>query len=528
MKKLRELTYEELSCEQRLGMCLIAQNWWGGDRVDYIVELIKKHSLGGVWINPQIPDLEETMRKIKEAADYPVLIFTDAESGIGEYKIGKHNAVGCTDSEELAYTFGKVTAIKARKMGYSVVCSPLLDMVDTNWACGGTVRSLGSDKHTVTRLASAIARGMHDGGILTVGKHYPGQVESGREIDAHMAENVSYKTKEELLEYNIYPYVQLNRAGLLDGIMTAHSRCVKIDPDYPASLSKKCNDVIRDEGFDGFSITDGLSMMGIVSKFGKVDPIGMAIRGGNDLALATFDDNRHNYSSMLAGYEKGFITEERLEEAVRRVLKAQHKSLEEPKFTEITADDLEKFERINSDSIFEKIDDGISRLDRNGKYLFVIMTESKLDLEDRGKISVDTFVSTWFNPFDIADKVSSLYPNAKITTISEYPSPNDNHLTLDLARESDGVVFITSFNTSSYVGVECYSSRIISLMKAMQVTDSIKAIAHFGNPFILEDAPHVPHLVIGCCSAKSVSYGLDVLAGDYPAKGKMTYDVKFK
>ena len=67
-------------------MCLIAQNRWGGDRTDYIVELIKNHSLGGVWSNPQIPDLEETMKKIKEAADYPVLIFTDAESGLGDFK----------------------------------------------------------------------------------------------------------------------------------------------------------------------------------------------------------------------------------------------------------------------------------------------------------------------------------------------------------------------------------------------------------------------------------------------------------
>ena len=131
-------------------------------------DLIKKRALGAVWITPTIPHAEELMQKVKDLADYPILIFTDAESGLGDFKIGKHNAVARTDSTDLAYTFGKVTGITARKMGYNVVCNPLLDMGNT-----GSERWLGHDKEKVTALAMAEAKGIHDAGILTVGKHYP-------------------------------------------------------------------------------------------------------------------------------------------------------------------------------------------------------------------------------------------------------------------------------------------------------------------------------------------------------------------
>lgn len=219
---------------------------------------------------PENANARNKIERIKAAADYPILIFSDAESGIGEHLIGRHNAVGLADNEELAYIFGKVTAVTARNMGYNVICNPLLDMVDQNAVCGGNSRSLGSNKYRVTALASAIARGMHDGGVLTVAKHYPGSTANEATIDPHMAESSSDMTREELLEYNLYPYLKLNEAGLLDGIMSKHSRFHNIDPVYPATLSKELLGIIRDEGFDGFFITDAMGMMGVVSRWDRL------------------------------------------------------------------------------------------------------------------------------------------------------------------------------------------------------------------------------------------------------------------
>ena len=240
---MKELKFEELTLEQKIGMvtCGMVGNWGRSPEGDeFILDLVRKRALGSIWILPSASDFKEITAKIKEAADYPLLFITDAESGCDDYTIGLHNSLGMTDNEELAYEFGKVTAIAAREKGYNVVCNPVVDMCRGISSCGGNMRSLGSDKYKVAKLAEAIAQGMRDGGVLTVAKHYPSAEKktlNSKLIDSHMAESCSYMTKEELLDYSLFPYLELMKKGLMDGIMTGHCRLPNIDPDYPASLS---------------------------------------------------------------------------------------------------------------------------------------------------------------------------------------------------------------------------------------------------------------------------------------------------
>ena len=98
------------------------------------------------------------------------------------------------------------------------------------------------NKEKVATLAVAMARGLHDAGILTVAKHFPGGSDA-EGIDSHMSEGISEDTVEDLLNYSLYPYQRLLKEGLLDGIMTQHRRFVNIDPDRPATLSKKVLDI---------------------------------------------------------------------------------------------------------------------------------------------------------------------------------------------------------------------------------------------------------------------------------------------
>ena len=227
MKEIKELKFEELTLKQKLGMTYTAYaNGWTltEDREEWIINMIKERALGALWVVPNTGDgdkMAKFMERAKSTADYPLLVFTDAESGFGEFLVGKHNAIGATGSEECAYTFGKLVAIAARKAGYNVVCDPVLDL------SRGYQRSLGQDKEKVAALAVAMAKGMHDGGVLTVAKHYPGG-KSITKIDSHMAESASANTKEELLDYAIKPYIKLWEAGLLDGMMTRHQRFINI------------------------------------------------------------------------------------------------------------------------------------------------------------------------------------------------------------------------------------------------------------------------------------------------------------
>ena len=536
---MKELKFEELSVKQKIGMVtcgLIGTNHTDeGD--EFVLQLIKEHALGSVWVNPRAHHFEEIMAKVKQAADYPILIFTDAESGLGDYTIGKHNALGVTDSEELAYVFGKVTAINAVKMGYNVVCNPILDISLSEGVAGSNIRSMGSDKHRIAALGKAMARGMHDGGVLTVGKHYPSASKktkvNGRAIDSHMAETKSYETREELIETSLYAYNELMKEDLLDGIMTGHCRLPNIDDEYPTSLSKKVIGIIREMGFEGFVITDALSMMGVVAKFGWSDSKGMAVENGNDIALIWDPGNIEGFKAMYDCYDKGILSDERLNEATKTVLEAQHRVFTmQPKFTEITNEDKATFERLNTDSVYAIVDEGLpTSISRDGRHYFVVLCSNETDISHDGKVEVDTFNGGWFggwyNPKGIMEKLKELFPNSESRALRVFPTGYENQLVLEQTLGYDDIIFITYFDAQAYIGKECLTSRVVSLIDALQVDNRVSSIVHFGSPYVLSDLAHIPRKIFGTSCLMGIDAAFNVLAGNYPAKGKPTYNVKF-
>lgn len=534
---MKELKFEELTTAQKLGMVMAGiirplkptDNYESFDEnLEYTLELIRNHSLGAVWIPPAIPRREEAIAKVKEAADYPILIMTDVENGLGEYRIGRHNAIGMADKEELAYTFGKVTAITARQMGYNVVCAPVLDMQNKWGATGTNIRSLGCDKYRVAELAKAEAEGLRDGGVLRIGKHYPGG-DNPLRVDSHMAERYSEMTKEELLDYSLYPYLELMKDDLLDGIMTAHCKFANIDSEYPASLSKKVIDIIREQGFEGVAITDALDMMGIKAKFGDTRSKGMCVQAGNEFILPWFSTAKA-YRDLTDCYNEGIITDERLDEAVRRILAAQKKVLEmTPKYTEITDDDATQFARINNESVHARVDEGLDiAIPCDKKYFFVMLVHNESEINDMGKVSVDTFTNGWYFPTRVAAKIEELFPNSYVRPIYQFPTNHQNCNVLQDSLGYDDVIFITFAEAPAYTGSDNLTHRIVALIKAMQYSDRISTVVHFGNPFVLEELPHIPRILMGSVGADNIDAALEVLAGKREAKGVLTYDVNFQ
>lgn len=534
MKKIKELKLEELSLKQKIGMtmvgCLTMYNENHDnfdDETEYVLSLIKEHCLGAVFLDVRLKRRDEIMAKIKEAADYPILIITDAESGIEEFQIGKHNAIGVAGKKELAYTFGKVVGVTARNLGYNVVEDPIMEIQRGPGVCGKNSRAIGSDKDQVAMLAAKIVEGMHDGGILSFAKHYPSS-NNTYNIDSHMAEAYSEDDLNTVLNLNLYPYFELMRQNLLDGIMTQHFKLASVDPEHPASLSKKVINLIRDRGFDGIAITDAMCMMGIVAKYGKDRVKGLAVEAGNDLMLPWFD-NKDSFEALCKCYDDGIISDETLNNAARRVLEAQHKTLIVPKYTKLTREDIENFKKINTDSVYEYVDDGIlNKLSSDGKHLFAVMVPCNTDIAGDGSVSVDTFKSNWYFPEKITEKLNKLFPNSTVRIISEFPTANRIEDLLNDSVEHDDVIFFTYAETAAYTGKECLTSRIISLIEALQVTKRVSTLVHFGNPYVLEELAHIPRVIIGCLSAENVSAAIDVLAGLYPAKGVATYDAKLK
>ena len=537
-KEIKELKFEELTVEQKLGITTVA---YCDERhpldVDYVEKRIRERAVGAIWVVPNCEAHFDIIKRLKDAADYPILVFTDAEAGFGDYTIGRQLPLAIADSTELAYTFGKVTALAAREKGYNVVCNPVVDMNEKNSVCGGVIRTLGYDKYRVTELAGAMARGMHDAGVLTVAKHYPGKSKKDAcNIDSHMAETASDATAEEMLDYNLYPYIELDREGLIDGVMLRHARFSRIDPDYPFSLSAKGIGLLRDQGFEGFAVTDALDMIGVVAKFGKFGSIALSIGNAGALSLPFDADNESIMTELKRSYDEGKIPDGVLDAAVRRVLAAQHKLTEmQPKYDVITDEDKATFKRINYDSVIAKADEGLEyTVSRDGRHCFVILTATELDLKDDTKVVEDTMKTVWYDPYRIKAKIEEYFPNSFVTSVNEYPSPLQNRRVLrdimgyETLKPYDDVVFITFNQSQTYIGRECFSSRIIALFEALDVTKSVSAVLHFGNPFLVEELPHISRIILGTASREGVEAGIDVLAGEYPALGKPVYNVKFK
>ena len=533
MKELKELKFEELSTDQKIGMVMAGilnpvrkseEDKYGtlAENVDFVIDLIKNHSLGAVWVSPStLESCPSIMPRIKEAADYPILIFTDAESGLGEYKVGRHNSIGIANREDLAYTFGKVTAITARNLGYNVVCNPVLDL----GSGANTNRILGSDKERVTSLAAAMATGMHDGGVLTVAKHYPC---TRIAIDPHMAPSASTESLDSIVNYRMYPYRELSRLGLLDGVMKAHVTSLAIDPERPASVSMKASELLRGVGFDGFFITDALDMMGVRALYGDEKLKGMCIAGGVEMILPWFSAKKA-YHDLKKCYENGIFTEERLDDAVKRVLAAQHKVMlyTEPKYTEITDEDARLFEEINRSSVYAITDEGVSpSISRDGNHFFAIMVSNSIDLSDGGKSATDTFSDAWHHPYKIKARIEELFPNSKCRFFYEHPYPRQNADILASSLGCDETIFVTYAEAPAHSGSDRFTPRALALMKAMSMTDRFTTQIHFGNPYVLEDAPHSKRHIMGCVSANCVDSALEILAGNLEPTGHPTYDAK--
>ena len=526
MSKVKEIDRASLTVEQKLGMIMCANLNHGPADVDYAIGLIREHKLGAIWIQPTVKGREETIRRVLEAADYPILVMTDAEDGYGDYKIPQAIAMTAAHkSVELAHSFGRLTATIHREMGYNVVCNPVIDVAGKhNAPCGGKTRNFGPDKEVTATLGAAVARGMHEAGMLTVGKHYPFGG-NGMPYDSHMREGYFTSTREELIENNIYPCLKLMEEGLLDGIMVGHKRCVNIDPERPASLSKPMLDIIRELGFDGFIITDALNMMGIVLKYGYTDPIGMSVTAGCDIPLAWGIDAKTAYEGMLDCYRKGLITDEAVETALDRVLAAQHKVAVLPPPPAILEEDKKNIRRLHMECIAARCEEGLTpAISREGKHLFTIVTDERLAEPD---VDYTPGPRDWFFPYKIAARIRELFPNSEVVTMPVYPTTNSNIPYFDKQTKYDDIVFITNYQTAAYTGREHLTTRVVDLMDALQSTDRIVAHLHFGNPFVAADAPYVPRVLLGYTSSECVMNALEILAGNAPALGIVPYEIEW-
>ena len=519
----------ELSVEQKIGMLFVVRSITEPDEREFVLDMIEKRAIGGVQVRPNAATADEEVALILDAADYPILICADMEQGIPGSKntIPSMMALGVTNNEELAYQFGVVTAIEAKNRGFNTVWGPCVDLVGGNGLCK-VPRRIGDDPEFVGKIASAIMRGYNDNGMVSTAKHWP----SGSDIadDGHMFATFSQLTEDKVRSRIFGPYRYAMEQGQLCGIMTNHTTFINIDETYPGTLSEKLISIVREEGFDGIIMTDSFAMMGVLQKFGEDKCYGIAIKAGNDMILPNYRTPfKQSYEYLLRAYREGVFSEERLNEAVRRVIEAQNRTLKPATATELSDYHKECIARIGRESICAVTDAGVSpALKPDTKKLFAVLVENPYSVE--GGESIEISDNTVFNIEQYAalkQEILARYPTATVIPINQLPSAAQVEDVCSTASEVDEVIFMTYVSTRSYRASESLTEHIINVMRSMQ--KKISAVVHVGNPFAMEAIPHVPRVIFGIGGIEqSQCNALNVLAGVYQPTGKLPVKLNLK
>ncbi len=525
--KLKTLKREDMTLRQKIGTVLTGRVVGDREDFEFMLELIREGALGAIQIPPNAEAVENYVKPVLEAAEYPILIGADMERGcqLGDLIIPGNMALGATGSVEDVYTFAKATAKGAKAAGFNMIWSPVVDLADFDRP-NIITRCFGSEKEHVAECAIAYMKAFAECGVVGTAKHYPSAQDTL--MDTHMAEGTSSAAKERLIEHNLYAYRRLiDELGEdMCGIMSDHTRCINIDPEHPATLSKKVMSIIRELGFNGMIITDSMAMVGIIQKYGDEAMHGMALAAGNDLILGNYRTPlRKIYGYMMKNFEDGIFSEERLNEAVDRVLAAQARTLRRPE-EGITDAEREAVKRVSKDCICYIKDDGVSpTLDRNKKHLFVIDCENLyagLNAEAVGEISF----TKWWDPHHIANIIKERFPNSTTVFACEFPSRYQVESVCAGAASHDDVIYVTYCDSECYQGTDGLTERMRILIESTAIKTA--AIIHFGNPYAIEKVVHLPRRIFGFPSTVCIDTAFDVLTGEYEPKGVLPVKLKLK
>ena len=302
---------------------------------EYLKELMEKYHLGGCRYNPAPGKaIQEQNRILQKYAKVPVFIACNTEAGgDGACADGTHIGAGvkiaATDKEEYAFALGKMANEQAAAIGCNMAFAPVADIL-YNWENTEIVtRAFGGDAERVATMSKAYLNGAHTiPGFACAAKHFPGNGQDFR--DAHIANNVNYFDVEKWDETYGHVYRTLIENDL-DAIMGGHimlpSYAKAINPELkdedmmPATLSPEImTGLLRDRlGFNGMVVTDASHMVAMTDRMKRSEMLPASINAGCDMFLF-FNDPEEDFATMLGAYKTGIISEERMTEALTRIL----------------------------------------------------------------------------------------------------------------------------------------------------------------------------------------------------------------
>ena len=323
--------YNSLSLDEKIGQLYIIAlyNNRGEEEIHKIRNLVENEKIGGLILMQE--DVEKHIALLNEfqgKSKIKMMIGIDGEWGLFQRFPAAHKfpwamTLGAIQNNNLIYEMTSKIAEDCKRMGIYWDFAPVVD-VNTNPAnpiIGN--RSFGSDVNNVIAKGLAYAQGLQDNGVLASMKHFPGHGDTDK--DSHLDLPVVSHHLERLDSIELAPFKALMDKKI-GGVMVAHLYVPALEKKkgIPATLSYNIvTNLLKNKyNYKGLVITDALNMNAVAQKFpaGELDL--KAFKAGNDLLL--FSQDVPNGKALIKkAIEKGEISEERLAESVKKILKTK-------------------------------------------------------------------------------------------------------------------------------------------------------------------------------------------------------------
>ena len=293
-------------------------------------EFVAQYHLGGCLLSGDFfddksaDDVRATIRDIQSRTLVPLLFGVDEEGGT-VVRVSYHQQLreSAFDSPKNYYQNGGWEAVEAAEtekaelltsLGINVNNAPVCD-ITSNTESFIYDRSFSGDVDEVNTFVKKVVDIYKSKKLGTVLNHFPGY---GDNTDTH--EDMSYDARslDEFRASDFIPFTEGINEGA-DCVMVAHNIMADVDEEYPASLSAKVHDIIRNElNFDGVIMTDDIAMQAIAKYAGDEASAVTAVKAGNDMICCSEAETQ--YPAVVQAVQNGEISEEQINASVKRIL----------------------------------------------------------------------------------------------------------------------------------------------------------------------------------------------------------------
>jgi len=333
-----------MSMDEKIGQLFLisVRNSYNGTRMlsadDYMKKIVETYKPGGIilfTINFDNPlQTRDLIRGTQALSEIPLFVAVDEEGGVvarlgnsermSVTKLPPAAVIGRTGDEEYARLATEVISRELKAYGFNMNMAPVAD-VNTNRSnpvIGN--RTYSGNPGEAGKMVARVVRTMGDEQMISVLKHFPGHGDTSS--DTHKGDVVILHDLERLETVEFVPFRMGIEAGA-DAVMTAHIKMPEVtEEDVPATMSSRLLEgILREElGFEGLIITDAMDMGAIKNYWSAGEAAVKAIKAGVDIILIPA-----SLGEAVEGIQKalkdGILTEQRIDESVRRILRVKLK-----------------------------------------------------------------------------------------------------------------------------------------------------------------------------------------------------------